>query len=131
VSALAETSRSLDARRRCYYAGDPTRRPDCEGWATTAYGPVALCPSCDARRSTVGKGVVARSLVTGASWSALETVEAAVGRLRAAEDQLVDAVVSARRLGHSWSELGNALGVSRQAAQQRFGHPAREGRESL
>lgn len=129
MSALA--SRGLDARRRCHYANDLTRRPDCEGWATIAYGPVALCPSCDARRSTVGKGVVGPSLVAGASWSALEAAEAAAAELRAAEDQLAAAVVSARRLGHSWRELGNALGVSRQAVQQRYVHLAREGRESL
>jgi hypothetical protein len=35
-------------------------------------------------------------------------------------------VATARRLGHSWSELAAALGVSRQAAQQRFGSPSPE-----
>lgn len=31
----------------------------------------------------------------------------------------------ARAAGHSWEEVGGVLGVSRQAAQQRFGTPAR------
>ena len=114
-------SRSVDASASCYYAGDPARRPDCEHRAVVAYGAVSLCRSCDARRSTVGKGIVGHSLVGGRDWSALEGVEAAADRIRAAEEQLAAAVASARRLGHSWSELGAALGVTRQAAQQRFG----------
>ena len=54
-----------------------------------------------------------------------------VARLRAAEelsedlaglaDELVDHYISeARRDGRSWSEIGQVLGVSKQAAQQRF-----------
>ena len=114
-------SRGVDTRATCYYAGDPVRRPDCEHQAVVVYGAVALCRSCDARRSTVGKGLVGRSLVHGRDWRALEAIEAAAGQLRAAEDQVVRTVAAARRLGHSWGELGAALGVSRQAAQQRFG----------
>lgn len=36
---------------------------------------------------------------------------------------LRDAVSSARGAGHSWDTIGRLLGVSRQAAQQRFGTP--------
>ena len=40
-------------------------------------------------------------------------------------DQLVDHFVQAARgAGHSWSEIGEALGVSKQAAQQRFVSPS-------
>ena len=35
---------------------------------------------------------------------------------------LHDAVASARAAGWSWEAIGGALGMSRQAAQQRFGH---------
>jgi hypothetical protein len=72
----------------------------------------------------MGKGMVGRSLVHGRDWSALEAVETAVGQLATAEEKLAGAVVAARRLGHSWGELGVALGVTRQAAQQRFGKSA-------
>src|SRR4051794_37570507 len=34
---------------------------------------------------------------------------------------LREAVTSARGAGHSWEAIGNVLGISRQAAQQRFG----------
>lgn len=36
---------------------------------------------------------------------------------------LQDAITGARGAGHSWDTLGRLLGVSRQAAQQRFGVP--------
>ena len=38
---------------------------------------------------------------------------------------LGEAVNQARRMGHSWSVIGGELGISRQAAQQRFG-PGRD-----
>jgi hypothetical protein len=37
-----------------------------------------------------------------------------------AEDAARDAAVDLNRAGYSWQEIGNALGVSRQAAHQRF-----------
>ena len=111
----------------CHYANDP-RRPDCDGHAVVTYGPVALCSSCDLRRSTVGKGLVARRLVPGpAEFEALRAVEAARDRLLRAEAELASAVISARDRGCSWSQLGRALATSRQAAQQRFGSAPKGG----
>ena len=43
---------------------------------------------------------------------------------------LREAVAGARAAGHSWDTLGRLLGVSKQAAQQRFGTPTRPGRGS-
>lgn len=43
-----------------------------------------------------------------------------VDRLHTAERDLADAVLRARRAGASWNHLALALGVSRQAARQRF-----------
>jgi len=40
------------------------------------------------------------------------------------ERELVDAVAQARAKGRSWAKIGLALGVSRQAAQERFGNRA-------
>ncbi len=37
------------------------------------------------------------------------------------EELLASAVATARSAGHSWEAIGNRLGISRQAAQQRFG----------
>lgn len=45
---------------------------------------------------------------------------AAAEAVDAAEAGLRDAVASARAAGDSWTVIGAALGVSRQAAQQRF-----------
>ena len=37
---------------------------------------------------------------------------------------LQDAVNGLRAFGYSWAEIGSRLGITRQAAQQRWGHPA-------
>jgi hypothetical protein len=41
----------------------------------------------------------------------------------AANQALLAAVDRARDAGHSWREIGEVLGTTRQAAFQRFGHP--------
>lgn len=63
---LVEPSRNLDAFVTWWYAGDPGR-PGCEHWAVVAYGTIALCAHCITRRSTVGKGMAARTPVRGPS----------------------------------------------------------------
>jgi hypothetical protein len=45
---------------------------------------------------------------------------AALARARS-ERQIVDAVVAARNAGLSWARIGELLGTSPQAAQQRYG----------
>lgn len=49
----------------------------------------------------------------------------AIERERLAEVELASAVVAARLAGASWQTIGNCFGISRQAAQQRFGTPPR------
>ena len=46
---------------------------------------------------------------------------AARHQLAAAEQELRDAVHASREAGDSWTVIGAALDISRQAAQQRFG----------
>ncbi len=43
-----------------------------------------------------------------------------------ADDQreVDEAVAAAREKGRSWGEIGLVLGISRQAARERYGHPA-------
>lgn len=53
----------------------------------------------------------------------LAAVGEAVEKVRDAEATLRDAVDAARAAGHTWQEIGNLLGTSRQAAFQRFGRP--------
>jgi len=40
-------------KTRCHYSG---RRHGCQHIAVVRYGNIALCESCDAKRSTVGRG---------------------------------------------------------------------------
>jgi hypothetical protein len=51
----------------------------------------------------------------------LRRIMAAVENVAVADQELHEAVNAARAAGDSWAAIGMALGVSRQAAYQRFG----------
>lgn len=51
----------------------------------------------------------------------LRAIAAAVGEIAAGERRLRAAVAHARANGRSWGRIGMALGVTRQAARERFG----------
>jgi hypothetical protein len=51
----------------------------------------------------------------------LRAVAAAVRDVAEAETRLANAVQAARANGRSWGRIGLALGVTKQAARQRFG----------
>ncbi|MEV4800511.1 DUF3887 domain-containing protein [Nonomuraea sp. NPDC049421] len=53
----------------------------------------------------------------------LEAVAAARDLARVADQAMRAAVAGARTAGHTWQEIGDVLGSSRQAAFQRFGRP--------
>jgi hypothetical protein len=55
---------------------------------------------------------------------ALEAISAAQAIVQDAEEGLAVTVRQARDAGHTWAEIGQRLGTSRQAAFQRFGRPA-------
>lgn len=58
----------------------------------------------------------------------LRAIAHAVDAIRAGEARLLEAVGVARLLrGRSWGEIGIALGVSRQAARERFGEKLHAG----
>lgn len=51
----------------------------------------------------------------------MRRIAAAAKNVAAADEQLRREVAAARAAGESWSVIGIALGVTRQAAYQRFG----------
>jgi hypothetical protein len=55
--------------------------------------------------------------------SALEAIADARAAMARVEEELRAAVERARASGHTWAEVGQVLGTSRQAAFQRFGRP--------
>src|SRR5690554_6246844 len=57
----------------------------------------------------------------------LDLVAVAAKAERQTEDMLRSAVIAARAGGHSWEAIGSRLGISRQAAHQRFGREAHDG----
>ena len=68
-------------------------------------------------------GRIADALGRLGSGSPLAALAAARDLSAAAGDTLQEAVDRARAVGHSWREIGDVLGTSRQAAFQRFGQP--------
>jgi hypothetical protein len=121
IAASPRRQRPVDSPRRCHYADDPALRPRwCTLTATVRYGAVALCPSCNAARSTLGKGQAPVRLPAGPGFDVLGWVATAHQQAGAAEATLAAAVTRARQGGATWSVIGAQLGVSRQGAQQRF-----------
>ena len=71
IAASPRRQQPVDSPRRCHYAGDPAARPGCTLTATLRYGAVALCPSCNAARSTLGKGQAPVRLPAGPGFDVL------------------------------------------------------------
>jgi hypothetical protein len=124
MSTPANRQRHLDAPtpapRRCHHAADPLTRPDCQLTAAIRYRPIALCPSCDQRRSTLGKGQAGQPLPAIPNIDIAHWINQAHQDLHTAEATLRATVTRARTQGLPWSAIGDLLGISRQAAQQRF-----------
>lgn len=120
MSGQPRCQAALDGPVLCYYAGDPVRRPECALTAEVLVGPVALCGSCERARSSAGQGTVDRRLPPGPAVDVLAWIGDADSAVRRAQ-QLAAAVRRARLAGYSWAEVAGRLGVSRQAARQRFG----------
>ena len=56
---------------------------------------------------------------------ALQALERSSADIRAAQLRLEEAVLAARAAGASWAQIGDATGMSRQAAHERWGHQPR------
>jgi hypothetical protein len=111
----------------CYYAGDPALRPHCTVTAEITLGPVPLCGSCGRARSTLGKGIVPAPLPPGPQVDVLDWIADADAAVRGARRHLDAAVTRARSSGTSWTQIAGRLGITRQAAQQRFSPDRRRG----
>ena len=110
----------LDTIAWCTHADDPVLRPHSTVTATIRFGTLALCQPCASRRSTVGKGQPGTPLPPSPTIDLLSWIHAAHHQASAAEHTLLAAATRAHQAGLSWSVIGTQLGVSRQAAQQRF-----------
>ena len=110
----------VDTPLACHYAADPAHRPRCTLTATVRLGAIMLCASCNATRSTLGKGQTPVPLPAGPAFDVLGWVATAHQQAGAAEATLAAAVTRARQSGASWTAIRAQLGLSRQGAQQRF-----------
>src|SRR5664280_2354456 len=83
----------LDSRPvRCAYASQPTSRPHCQLSAVVRYGPIALCADCDARRSTLGKGITPHRLPPQPPLDVLDWIASADAAVHQAHTELAAAV---------------------------------------
>lgn len=57
--------------------------------------------------------------------SHLRRLAAAVRATATSQAELAEAVAAAREHGHTWTQIATMLGTSRQAAQERYGEPAK------
>lgn len=121
MTSLSATAAPHRAAVRCHYAGDPVRRPRCTLTAEIRIGPVALCGPCAAARSSLGKGIAAVPLPPGPALDVLDWIAAADATARQARRDLAAAVTRARSRGCTWTQIAGRLGITRQAAWQRFG----------
>ena len=97
---------------------DPGRRPDRPDRARAdAELAAALGDTADALADALRHGD-ARHVP-----AELNTVRIAARMRAVADDALQQCVERARSAGHTWQEIGDALGTSRQAAFQRFARP--------
>ena len=68
-------------------------------------------------------GVILAAPVLDAASDPLEVLQAAIDVQRQAASLVDAAVTQARDAGSTWRDIGDVLGISRQAAFQRFGKP--------
>jgi hypothetical protein len=106
---------------RCHYAADPARRPHCTLTAEILLGTTPLCGTCARARSTLGKGTTPRQLPPGPAIDILGWITEADTATRQAHRTLAAAITRARAQGHTWTQIASQLGITRQAAHQRFG----------
>jgi hypothetical protein len=59
--------------------------------------------------------------LTTADTESLRAIAELAERRDAIDDELLEAIRAARRANRSWSEIGAMLGVSKQAAQRKYG----------
>ena len=69
----------------------------------------------------LGESVLREQGVPIGADSVLDLVQLQNVGCQAADQGLVEAVRQARRFGRSWTEIGLRFGLTKQAAQQRFG----------
>lgn len=70
---------------------------------------------------------MARAMARRAADGDLEALSAMRDARAALDAAMAEAARGARAFGYSWGEIGRELGITRQAAQQRFGQESTDG----
>jgi hypothetical protein len=83
-----------------------------------------MSEAAEAKRTHVSVSVS----IDGGEDNPLAVIRGITTGMRNIDQQLRNTVEDARRRGHSWQEIADALGVSRQSAWERFARPEDEER---
>jgi hypothetical protein len=100
---------------------NPTREGNVDNVPSTQFVPAGTPP--ELTRVLNAARVAVDDVPAEAQLGPLEAVGVIRSLARVVEDGMREAVQQARRAGHTWAELGELLGTTRQAAFQRFGRP--------
>ena len=87
-------------------------------------------PAVTSTRDELAEGLGAAILAERADRDPLDVVSRVAEAEEVVHDLLRQSVVAARAAGCSWAAIGAELGMTRQAAQQRFGGVATDGRSA-
>ena len=115
--AIAKTPRPPGSELRCSFCGRSKRSA-----TKIVAGPgVFICDQCIRLCNEVLDEERSAILSTDAdNKTLLEQLRLAGQHMRATEQHVRGAVVELRRRGMSWAQVGDALGISRQSAWERF-----------
>ena len=69
-------------------------------------------------------GRIVRAYARRVAAGDVEALSLMLGLSADIDDAIAQAVTGLRGFGYSWAEIGDRLGITRQAAQQRWGHTA-------
>ncbi len=106
------------AGQECYFAGS---RTGCEGLAVVCRGTITLCRSCSAQASSLAREPERPVPSPAQLLEQAGRLQVRLEELTRERDAMAAAAVAA---GANYAVIGRALGVTRQAARQRFGQPA-------
>jgi hypothetical protein len=67
-------------------------------------------------------GRIVRAYARRVAAGDVEALSLMLGLSADLDDAIAQAVTGLRGVGYSWAEIGSRLGITRQAAQQRWGH---------
>jgi hypothetical protein len=123
VRVYCDASCRSKARRTHRHVNTSLTKPICEGNVDNVPEAVPAAGRPVLPRVIAAARLALDDVPADAVLTPLDTVTVVRSLARVVEDGMREAVLLARQAGHTWAEIGELLGTTRQAAFQRFGRP--------